>query len=154
MTSARRVACLVVGALALVACSRPAPAGAPSAPASASASDASATSGAFPAGVQLGELGLPVYPTSPDQIVAHAAEPDGDGGVSTSTTMDPHVPFATVVDWYKAHMPAGAYQPGGRNDYALFQIGKDGDKLIRIVLVQHVEGHVQTDVSLIRKTFP
>ena len=155
MTSARRAACLIVGALVLTACSKPAPAGAGSAPvAAAAASDAAVSSGPFPAGVQLGELGLPVYPTPPDQIVAHGSEPNGDGGVSTSTSMDPHVPFATVVDWYKAHMPADSLLPGGRDGYAMFQIGKDGDKVIRIAIVQHVEGHVQTDISLIRKTSP
>ena len=155
MTSARLAACLIAGALALTACSKPTPAGAASGLVlPAAAGEASAPTGAFPAGVQLGELGLPIYPTPPEQIVAHEPEPNGDGGVSTTTSMDPHVPFATVVEWYKAHMPAGAYQPGGRDDYAMFQIGKDGEKLIRIVIVQHVAGHVQTDISLVRKTFP
>ena len=108
----------------------------------------------FPAGTTLGALDLPVYPTPPDQITDHGSEANGDGGVSTSVSMDPHVPFAAVVDWYTAHMPTGTLQPGARADYAMFQIGKDGDKLIRIVLVQHVTDHVQTDISLIRKTLP
>lgn len=152
MTRSRLAACLVVGALALGACSKGVVPGAR--PATPVADAPVNPPGTFPAGVQLGELGLPVYPTPADQITAHAPEANGDGGTTATTTMDPHVAFATVVDWYKAHMPDGALQPGARDDSAMFQIGKDGDKLIRIVLVQHVEGHVQTDISLIRKTLP
>jgi len=152
MIRAHFAACLVAGALAASGCSKPIAAG--SVGASSAAAPAGVTAGTFPAGTVLGELGLPVYPTPPDEIVANGSEPNGDGGVSTSTSMDPHVPFATVVDWYKAHMPADALQPGARDGYAMFQIGKDGDKLIRIVIVQHVADHVQTEINLIRKTFP
>jgi hypothetical protein len=147
--------CLVASALVFGACSKsPAAESAPAGAAPATVPSAAVASGAFPPGTVLGELGLPVYPTPPEQIVANGSETNGDGGVSTSTSMDPHAPFAAVVDWYKAHMPEGALQPGARDGYAMFQIGQEGDKLIRIVIVQHVADHVQTEISLIRKTLP
>jgi hypothetical protein len=154
MIPARIAACFVASTFLLGACSKAGSSGASSAQSSATVARAPAPPAGFPSGTQLGELGLPVFPTPPDQVSAHASEPNGDGGISTSTSLDPHAPFATVVEWYKAHMPADAYQPGGREDYAMFQIGKDGDKLIRIVTIQHIADHVQTEINLIKKTFP
>lgn len=144
---------LAAAAATLAACSGPSAPG----PAAAPAPPAAATpvGSVFPAGVQLGGLGLPVYPTPPDHIIAPASEPNGDGGTSTTASMDPHAPYATVLAWYTAHMPPGSLLPGAPgNEYAMFQIGADGDALIRIVIVQHSAGAVQTQISLIRKTIP
>ncbi len=105
---------------------------------------------AAPAGVQYTSFGLPMYPTPKIYITHSPPEANGDGGISESVKMDPHVPLATVLAWYKAHMPAGSFQPGPNPAHAGFEIR--GDKVIRYVVLDQIKGHVQTDILLIKRT--
>jgi len=108
----------------------------------------------FPPGTKLGDLGLPVYPVDKANIVVNPPGTNADGEKSESVSMDPHDPFETVVAWYKAHMPSDSYQQGVDPNHASFQIGKDGDRVVRMVLIDHTSGHVQTEIILMRKTKP
>jgi len=127
-------------------------AAAPAAQPDQKAADAAAAD--FPAGTELSEVGLPMYPTPKSNITIEAPETTGEGGKAETIRMDPHASLHDVVEWYKAHMPAGTYIESPNPTHASFQIGKDGDKVIRIVNLDHITGHVQTDILLIRKTLP
>lgn len=114
-----------------------------------SAADAAAD---FPAGTVLGGVGLPVYPTPNQNTRVNPTETDGDGRKSESMQLDPHAQLATVVAWYKERMPAGSVIESMSPDHASFQIGKEGDHVIRMVVLDQVRGHAQTDIILMRKT--
>ncbi|MFN2528480.1 MAG: hypothetical protein ABR584_07160 [Candidatus Baltobacteraceae bacterium] len=53
---------------------------------------------------------------------------------------------------------AGTYGPSyqccGESNHATFQIGKDGDKIIRTVVIDQTSGHVETQIILMQKTNP
>ena len=107
----------------------------------------------FPSGTTLGDLGLPVYPTPKEHISPNENHANEAGEKSVSVLMEPHDPFNTVVAWYKAHMPTDSYTESGNPKHAQFQIGKDGDKVIRMVVIDNInEG--QTHLILIKKTYP
>ena len=103
-------------------------------------------------GTQYTSFGLPMYPTPKQYVRPMQSEPNGDGGISESVQMDPHVPLATVVAWYKARMPAGTLQPSMVPTHATFQIGSGTDKVIQMVVLDQRKGHVQTDILLMRRT--
>ena len=106
----------------------------------------------FPSGTTLGDLGLPVYPTPQEHISPNENDTNEAGEKSVSVLMEPHDPFDTVVAWYKAHMPADSYANSGNPKHAQFQVGKDGDKVIRMVVIDNIhEG--QTHLILMKKTY-
>lgn len=110
-------------------------------------------SDAFPASTELGDLGLPVYPIPKDNIMVNPTETNPEGVKSESMTMEPHDSFATVAAWYKERMPNGSAQDNGGNpDHLQFQIGKEGDKVIRMVILDQIRGHQGTHLILMRKT--
>ncbi|MDB5071093.1 MAG: hypothetical protein JWM87_2204 [Candidatus Eremiobacteraeota bacterium] len=121
---------------------------------SASASGSPLATAASPAagGTQYTSFGLPMYPTPKQNIRVLPPEPNGDGGTSESVQMDPHASLATVLAWYKAHMPAGTLQPSMVPTHATFQIGSGTDKVIQMVVLDQRKGHVQTDILLMRRT--
>jgi hypothetical protein len=129
------------------------PAAQPS-PADVAAQPSAAADGAaeFPAGTVLGEVGLPVYPTLKQNTRVNPTETDGDGRKSESMQLDPRAQLDTVVAWYKERMPAGSAVESLSPNHASFQIGKEGDHVIRMVVLDQVPGHVQTDIILMRKT--
>ena len=100
----------------------------------------------------LGELDLPVYPTPKANITVNPTETNAAGERSESTSMDPHASFDDVVAWYKARMPGDSYRESPAQGHASFQIGKDGDSIIRSVIIDHISGHVQTNIILMRKS--
>ena len=107
----------------------------------------------FPSGTTLGDLGLPVYPTPQEHISPNENDTNQAGEKSVSVLMEPHDPFDTVVAWYKAHMPDGSYVESGNPKHAQFQVGKDGDKVIRMVIIDDVQ-EGQTHLILLKKTSP
>ena len=101
-------------------------------------------------GTQYSSFGLPMYPTPKQNTIVLPPEPNGDGGVSESVKLDPHAPLATVVAWYKARMPAGTLQPSAVPTHASFLIA--GDKVMKMVVLDQIKGHVQTDILLMKRT--
>lgn len=112
----------------------------------------SASAPEFPSGTELGDLGLPVYPTPPEHIAPHEAGTNGDGEKYDSVLLEPHQPFDTVVAWYKAHMPAGSYRASVDPKHAEFHIS-DAGKVTWMVIIDNIhEG--QTHLILSKKTRP
>ena len=112
----------------------------------------SASAPEFPSGTELGDLGLPVYPTPPEHIAPHDAGTNGDGEKYDSVLLEPHDPFDTVVAWYQAHMPTGSSVVSMNPKHAEFHLG-DTDKVTRMVIIDNInEG--QTHLILMMKTKP
>jgi hypothetical protein len=106
----------------------------------------------FPVGTELGDLGLPVYPTPPEHVSPHDAGINGDGEKYDSVLLEPHEAFDTVVAWYKARMPTGSFVASPNPKHAEFHIGDD-DKVTRTVVIDNInEG--QTHLILMMKTKP
>ena len=117
------------------------------------ATEAKAPSADFPNGTVLGDLELPVYPTRPENTQPTESNTDQAGGRSVSVSMTPQDPFDTVVAWYKARMPAGSYVEGPNPKHAQFQIGEDGDKMMRMVIIDNVND-THAHLILMKKTNP
>jgi hypothetical protein len=120
--------------------------------ASASTSSPATAAPASVSGTQYTSFGLPMYPTPKQNVSVSAPEPNGDGGISESVKLDPHAQLATVVAWYKARMPAGTLQASMNPTHASFLIGGSGDKVLKMVVLDQIKGHVQTDILLTRRT--
>ncbi len=121
-------------------------------PPEAAASAPSSSAAEFPGGTELGDLGLPVYPTPPEHVSPHDAGTNGDGEKYDSVLLEPHDPFDTVVAWYKARMPTGSFVSSPDPKHAEFHLG-DADKVTRTVVIDNInEG--QTHLILMMKTKP
>ena len=106
----------------------------------------------FPSGTELGDLGLPVYPTPPDNISPHDAGTNEVGGKHDSVMLSTQQPFDTVLAWYKAHMPTGSLVSSMNPKHAEFHLGDD-EKVTRMVMLDNItEGH--TRVIIMMKTEP
>ena len=106
----------------------------------------------FPSGTDLGDLGLPVYPTPPEHIAPHDAGTNGDGEKYDSVLLEPHESFDTVVAWYKAHMRAGSYRASVDPKHAEFHIS-DAGKVTWMVIIDNIHAG-QTHLILMMKTKP
>jgi hypothetical protein len=124
----------------------------PSPPAQVASSAPSSSAAEFPAGTEVGDLGLPVYPTPSEHVSPHDVGTNGDGEKYDSVLLEPHDPFDTVLAWYKAHMPTGSFVASPNPKHAEFHIG-DADKITRMVIIDNIhEG--QTHLILMMKTRP
>jgi hypothetical protein len=116
------------------------------------ASTPSSSAAEFPSGTELGDLGLPVFPTPPEHVSPHDAGTNGDGEKYDSVLLEPHEAFDTVAAWYTAHMPTGSLVSSPNPKHAEFHIGDD-DKVTRMVIIDNIhEG--QTHLILMMKTKP
>lgn len=88
------------------------------------------------ANVDLAKLGLPVYPgATQNQGGISGTTAQSSGEVVALSTSDS---FDKVYAWYRAHMPAGSegmHMSSPTGSIATFQIGKDGDKEQRSVMI-------------------
>lgn len=85
--------------------------------------------------VDLAKLGLPVYPraNASDNAGWSASTKEGSGAIAIMTTTDS---FDKVYEWYKSQLPAGSEKvktSGESGSMAMFQLGKDSDKLKKVV---------------------
>jgi hypothetical protein len=103
--------------------------------------------------VDLKSLGLPIYPGAQASNTGYSAQSTtGSGSVVVMSTTDP---FDKVYAWYKSQMPASSEQThvtSAGGSMAAFQVGKDTDKVQKMVEISEHNG--TTSIMLTSATKP